>query len=201
VNPRFALTALCGLLCACSSDPAAADEFHTSGSRDADQRAEQRISKSQQMRGETDSDRDNPSVKQSLWERLGGEKGVRPLVDDFVERALVDPRVNWERKGVTHGGVLGVGAQSSERHTSPQGLAQLKDHLVQFIAVASGGPTTYEGREIKAVHAGMRITNAEFDASIGALKATLDAKKVSIAEQKELLALFESARTQIAEVR
>src|SRR6185369_9894393 len=132
------------LLSGCASDPAAADEFHTSGSRDADQRAEQRISKTQQMRGETDSDRDNPAVKQSLWERLGGEKGVRPLVDDFVERALVDPRVNWERKGVKRGGVLGVGAQSAEWHTSPQGLAQIKDHLVQFIAVASGGPTTYQ---------------------------------------------------------
>jgi hemoglobin len=97
--------------------------------------------------------------------------------------------------------VLGVGAHSAEWHSSPQGIAQLKDHLVQFIAVASGGPTAYDGRDMKSVHTGMRITNAEFDASIGDLKASLDAKGVAIAEQKELIALFESTRTQVAEVR
>jgi hemoglobin len=188
-------------LAACASDPTVADDFHTSGSREADQRAEQRISRTQQMRGQPDSDRTAPGVKASLWERLGGEQVVRPLVDDFVDRVLADPRTNWERRGVSHGGVLGVGSKSSEWLASTEALAKLKQHLVQFIAVASGGPSVYEGREIKAVHAGMKITNAEFDASIGALKASLDAHGVRIAEQKELLAIFESTRTQVAEKR
>lgn len=193
--------ALLALLTACATDPTVADDFYTSGSRDADQRAEQRISRTQQMRGETDSDRDAPGVKRSLWERLGGEAGVRKVVDDFVDRVLADPRANWARRGVSHGGVLGVGSKSSEWRATPAGLAQLKQHVVQFIAVAGGGPTAYEGRDIKAVHQGMKITNAEFDASIGALKASLDAQRVPIAEQKELLAIFESTRTQVAEKR
>jgi hemoglobin len=201
VNTPRAFAAVACLLAACASDPTVADDFHTSGSREADQRAEQRISKTQQMRGETDSDRDEPGVKKSLWERLGGEEGVRPLVDDFVDRVLADPRANWERRGVSHGGVLGVGSKSSEWRATAATLTQLKQHMVQFIAVAAGGPATYTGRDIKAVHQGMKVTNAEFDASIGALKASLDACQVPIAEQKELLAIFESTRTQVAEKR
>ena len=51
------------------------------------------------------------------------------------------------------------------------------------------------------VHKGMKIANAEFDATIGALKVTLDKLEVPLAEQKELIALFESARPQVATKR
>lgn len=54
---------------------------------------------------------------------------------------------------------------------------------------------------MKAVHEGMHSTNAEFDASIGALKASLDALRVPTDEQKELLAIPESARPLIAAKR
>ena len=48
---------------------------------------------------------------------------------------------------------------------------------------------------------GMSITNAEFDASIGDMKASLDAFNVPVAEQKELLAVLESTRLQVVEER
>ena len=47
----------------------------------------------------------------------------------------------------------------------------------------------------------MKITNAEFDASIGDLKATLDTLKIAAEEQKELLSVFESVRPQVVEKR
>ena len=51
---------------------------------------------------------------------------------------------------------------------------KLKKHLVQFIVLATGGPVHYDGKEIKSVHAGMKISNPEFDAVLGDLKASLD---------------------------
>jgi ABC-type dipeptide/oligopeptide/nickel transport system permease subunit len=66
---------------------------------------------------------------------------------------------------------------------------------------ATWGSMLYEGRDMKSVHAGMKITNAEFDATIGDLKATLDKLGVPTEEQKELLAVIETARPQIAEKR
>ena len=52
-----------------------------------------------------------------------------------------------------------------------------------------------------ASHAGMQITNAEFEASVGDLKATLDAHKVQTQEQKELLAIVETTRPQMVSDR
>jgi len=47
----------------------------------------------------------------------------------------------------------------------------------------------------------MNITNPEFDATIGDLKATLDKLQIPNREQKELLAIVESTRPQIVTVR
>ena len=60
---------------------------------------------------------------------------------------------------------------------------------------------TYEGKDMRAAHEAMQITNAEFDASVGDLKASLDAKGVPTEEQKELLSIIESARPQVVEKR
>jgi hemoglobin len=75
----------------------------------------------------------------------------------------------------------------------------LKKHLAQFISLATGGPPEYAGREMKQTHQGMKISNAEFDASVGDLKVTLDKFSVATTEQKELLSIIESTRTQIVE--
>src|SRR5437667_12111187 len=73
------------------------EPYYTSGSRDADQRAEQRMAKDRQLRADSAADA-APNSKKSLFVRLGGEQKIQAIVDDFVDRALADPRVNWERK-------------------------------------------------------------------------------------------------------
>ncbi len=173
-------------------------DFHTSGSREADQRAEQRVAKVQQLRGEGG---DEPAPKKSLYERLGGEQGVKAIVDDWINRALADPRVNWERKGITQGGFSFRRNRSIEWDASAEAVARMKKHIAQFISVATGGPATYEGREMTQVHAGMHISNANFDAAVGDLKASLDKLGLPTEEQKELLAIVESTRPQVAEER
>ena len=70
-----------------------------------------------------------------------------------------------------------------------------------YRAVLEGGPSVYEGKDIRASHAGMRISNPEYDAAIGDLKATLDKLGIKTDEQKELLAIIESTRPQIVEKR
>lgn len=59
----------------------------------------------------------------------------------------------------------------------------------------------YEGKEIESSHANMHISNAEFDATLGDLKSSLDALQVPNLEQKELLAIIESTRPQIVTER
>lgn len=47
----------------------------------------------------------------------------------------------------------------------------------------------------------MHISNPEFDAAMGDLKATLDKLQIANQEQKELLAVVESTREQIVTER
>jgi hemoglobin len=178
-------------------------DFHTSGSREADQRAEQRVAKVQQLRGEGEQGKqgDGAAVKASLYERLGGQDGIEAIVSDFIDRALADPRVNWKRQGIRRGGVLGIGDDSVEWDASPQNVQRLKKHIAQFVALSTGGPTQYQGQDMRQSHEGLRITNDEFDAAVGDLKASLDAARVPAEEQKELLSIIESTRPQVVEKR
>jgi hemoglobin len=191
------------------------DDFFTSGSSEADQRAEQRIAKDEQLKGNDETKKENKTTasgggggaeqkapgKKSLYDRLGGEKGITAIVDDFVTRVIADPRVNWERKGVTRGGMSLKRNESVAWDPNPQNVQNLKKHLNQFFALATGGPTVYDGRDMKEVHSSMHVSNPEFDATIGDMKATLDKLQVPNDEQKELLAIMESTRPQVSEQR
>jgi hemoglobin len=185
------------------------DEFFTSGSREADQRAQQRMARDQQLSGTNgkggsgsgaNAKTGDEERKLTLFERLGGDAGVTAIVDDFTTRALADPRVNWEREGVKDKRLFGRD-ESATWNANPQSIATLKKHLAQFIALATGGPSKYGGKEMRAAHAGMKITNPEFDAAVGDLKASLDKLQIPTQEQKELLAIIESTRPQIVTER
>jgi len=195
----------------CSSDEEKKrPDFFTSGNPEADQRAEQRMAKSEQLKDSKDSkpgmpDRNAKNAKadenRSLYDRLGGQQGITAIVDDFVPRAMADPRVNWDRKGVKQGGFSIHRGRPVTWNATPEAIKNLKIHMVQFLSLSTGGPSEYSGKEMKQAHAGLHITNAEFDAAVGDLKASLDKISVPVKEQKELLAIVESTRAQIAEDR
>ena len=132
----------------------------------------------------------------TLYQRLGGEEGIRLIVDDFIKRALEDPRVNWTRQGVTVGGWF-KRDQSVEWEATVENVNRMKEHFVQFLSLATGGPVRYDGKPIRNTHENLQITRAEFNATIGDLKATLDSLGVNPETQKELLAIMESTRPQI----
>lgn len=187
-----------------NTPPERKDDFFTSGSREADQRASQRMAKEKQLAegdGPADGGRGPELVqRKTLYERLGAEAGIVAIVEDLTPRVLQDPRVNWQRKGIQRGGLFSKGKDVLWSPTQ-ESVAKLKKHMAQFLALAAGGPARYEGKQMVNAHAGMRITNAEFDAVVGDFKATLDHLKIPDAEQKELLAIVESTRPQIVTER
>ncbi len=210
------LSANLGLLAGCgtAAGKKQSQTFFTSGSREADQRASQRMAKSEQLTGsgegagEGKTQKAQPATgrptqaenKRSLYDRLGAERGLTAIVEDFTPRALQDPRVNWDRKGVKSGGIFHRGPSVTWDPT-PGNVAALKKHLVEFLALATGGPAHYEGKELKSDHAGMQISNPEFDAVVGDLKSSLDNLQIANQEQKELLAIVESTRPLIVTER
>lgn len=117
--------------------------------------------------------------KKLLFERLGGKGAIEAVVDDFLGRVAGDELIN---SGFAVGHV-----------------PRLRQRLIELVCAASGGPCTYSGRDMTTAHAGMKITNAQFDALVGHLVATLDKFKVPSGEKGELLALLGPMRGSIVE--
>jgi hemoglobin len=167
------------------SDPAA------SGDPEADQRAEQRVGADSGKGTKAAAKRELP-----LYERLGGHEAIAALVDDMVTRSVEDPRVNFERREVK---TNFLGKKYPAWEPTPQNVDVLKRHMTEFLTLAAGGPAEYTGREVGEVHKGMKITNAEFDAMVGDIKASMDRLGFAAKEKKDLLAIIETTRKQIVE--
>jgi hemoglobin len=193
-------------------------DYYTSGSLEADQRAEQLMARDAQLKGGepddvsvqnkiTGEEKTGPEgvpladEKKTLYDRLGGETGMASIVDDVVARWVADPQVNLERKGVQRGGLSFKRGESMAWQANGQTLEQFKQGVREFLSLKSGGPTQFAFGDLKSLTDDLHFTNAEFDAAIGDLKATLDKLQIPNQEQKELLALAESTRTQIVEDR
>jgi hemoglobin len=192
---RFTFTTLafsaCLLaLCACGSDGESRDS--ATANPEADRRADMRVGGGD---GRRSDDKDAPA-RQTLYERLGGSQTIIALVDDFTQRIIADPRVNFERRNVS---TNWVGGEYKPWNPSPENVDRFKQHMVEFISLAAGGPAQYTGRDMHTIHDGMRISNAEFDAMIGDIKASLDRMNIARPEARDLLAIMETTRKQIVE--
>lgn len=139
------------------------------------------------IRAEAKPDGAKPPAPVTLWDRLGGEKGVAKLVDDFVALAASDAKVNFFRDG-------------KFKPTAEQ-VIELKKKLVEMISEASGGPLKYTGRSMKEAHKGMGITDAEFDALAGNLKKALEDNKVAADDAAAVLKAVEATRKDIVEAK
>ncbi len=140
------------------------------------------------LRGVLDKVRATTNPKKpvaTLWDRLGGEKNVKKIVDDFTAAVTADPKVNFTRSG--------------KIKLDDQKLAALKKAAVAFISSASGGPIKYTGKDIKEAHKGMGITNAEFDAAAGHFKAALEKNGVKPADVEAAMEAVESTRKAVVE--
>lgn len=115
--------------------------------------------------------------EKSLYDRLGGKPAITAVVDDFTARVAADRRIN--------------------RFFANTDVPAFKAHLVDQICEASGGPCKYTGRAMKPLHAGMGITNADFDALVEDLVATLEKFKVPEKEKGELLGILGPMRKDI----
>jgi len=105
--------------------------------------------------------------KKSLYDRLGGKPAIQAVVDDFVGNVAADRRIN--------------------QRFANANIPWLKTMLVDQICEATGGPCKYTGQSMKAAHAGMKITDAEFNALVEDLVKSLDKFKVPAQEKSELL--------------
>jgi len=123
-----------------------------------------------------------PAAK-SLYDRLGGLYPIAAVVDDFIDRVFVNatlnanPNIDKARKDVRKAG--------------------LKTHVSNLVCSATGGPCKYTGLDMKTAHKDFHISEKEWQALLVDFRASLAKFQVPAAEQKELIGIVESTKSDI----
>jgi hemoglobin len=109
-----------------------------------------------------------PPSDDALYRAFGEQSGLVKLMDDFMRRLLVDPRMNRFFKDVNQ--------------------QQVKDQLVVQICELTGGPCKLKGPGMRQVHNNIDITRADFNALVEVLQQSMDAQGIAFGDQNRLLA-------------
>src|SRR5919202_4880001 len=89
----------------------------------------------------------------SLYDRLGGVYNIATVVDDLIDRVMIDPRLNANPR-----------VDEAHHRVSAAGFKFLVTELVCW---ASGGPQQYSGRSMRESHQDLRITADEGGGLLG----------------------------------
>ena len=123
------------------------------------------------------------SLPPSLYERLGGVYAIAAVVDDFIDRIMVDSRLNANPK-----------VDEAHHRVSKAGFKYL---VTEQVCWAAGGPQRYTGRSMRDSHAHLEITEFEWQSFLDDLRQTFDKFEVPAAERAELLAIVDSTKSDI----
>jgi hemoglobin len=119
----------------------------------------------------------------SLYNRLGGTYSIAAVVDDFIDRIMIDPRLNANP------------LVDEAHHRVPR--SGFKYLVTEMMCWATGGPQQYTGKSMSDSHAHLKITPPEWDAFMDDLNQTLAKFQVPVQEQQEVVAIVESTRNDI----
>ena len=119
----------------------------------------------------------------TLYQRLGGIYPIAAVVDDFIDRIMVDPRLNANPL-----------VDEAHHRVSKAGFKYLVTEMVSW---ATGGPQRYTGRSMVDTHKDLKITAAEWTAFLDDFHQTMEKFNVPAAEEGELVAIINSTRGEI----
>lgn len=109
-----------------------------------------------------------PTHDDSLYLALGGKPGISKTVTQFLYQVVDDDRINHYFAGVN--------------------ADRLQRRLTNQFCQLSGGPCRYTGDSMHKVHAGMHLTDADFNALVEDLIIAMEKRQVPVSAQNRLLA-------------
>jgi hemoglobin len=122
-------------------------------------------------------------ARPSLYDRLGGVYNIAPVIDDLIDRIMVDPRLNANPR-----------VDEAHHRVSAAGF---KYFVTEMLCEAAGGPQRYSGRTMGDSHRHLMITEQEWLAFMDDLQQTLDKFAVPQPEQNEIKAIVKSTHEAI----
>ena len=122
-------------------------------------------------------------AQESLYKRLGGYDAIAAVTDDFIGRLVTHKDLSRFFTGA-----------------SDDSKKKIRQHIVDMLCNAAGGPCIYIGRTMKDSHKGLKISENDWNITAGLLVETLNKFKVPQKEQSELLVIVSSVKKDIVEV-
>ncbi len=120
--------------------------------------------------------------QESLYKRLGGYDAIAAVTDDFVGRLIMNKDMSRFFTG-----------------TSDDSKTRIRQHIIDFFCMKTGGPCGYTGRSMKDSHKGLKISENDWNTAAGLLVETLDKFKVPEKEKNEFLGLVIETKSDIVE--
>jgi hemoglobin len=114
---------------------------------------------------------------ENLFERLGGAEVIFAIVGRMYDLVLADEELSPFFANVE--------------------LERLRKMQYEFIASALGGPVSYSGAELQAVHSGRNITPRHFSRFVGHLATAMEEKGAGPQEIDEMLGQMAMFRDRI----
>lgn len=108
-----------------------------------------------------------PPANDNLYQSLGGQAGIGRIVEGLLLNIADDERI-------------------VEQFVDAD-IDRLYEKLVEQICMESGGPCEYTGDSMEDSHAGMDITEGDFNALVENLIAAMDAENIPVTAQNRLL--------------
>lgn len=112
-----------------------------------------------------------------LYEQFGESAGLQALVDDLLERFADDPNI-----------------APTFANTN---IARFRSLFVEHLCEVVEGPCKYSGDDMREVHRGLAISEAQFNAVVEHLIEAMDARRIPTSAQNRLIARLAPMRKDI----
>ena len=117
------------------------------------------------------------TAEQTLFDKLGGMEAVNAAVDLFYNKVVVDDRISHFFQNID--------------------MANQSGKMKAFLAYAFGAPLPYSGKDMRAAHAHMDLTETHFNAVAEQLVATLEELSVPQELIQEVVAIALSTKDDV----
>ena len=111
-----------------------------------------------------------PSARAALFDDVGGQPGIDRIVDNATARFLADARVSGTFDNTN--------------------MVRFKTMLSAQLCQLTGGPCTYRGHDMEAVHRGLAVSRSMFNALAEDLQDAMEDVGVAYHTQNRVIALL-----------
>jgi hemoglobin len=119
----------------------------------------------------------NEESQTSLYDRIGGEKGVRTITENIWNNHSKNPIVN-----------------NRFANSDPE---YVKQKVYEIVVASTGGPVEYTGKSMTDAHIAMNINDMEFNAVVDDVLKAFEMNNVDKKERDEVLAILWSVKDQV----